>query len=114
MSPHVPSNIAENVAGRHLHERWLTLARIAWLAIAVLTIGLNVAGIPYAYAESMHICIYAECADVLERLNPEELAALQALGISVSFFAAYMLGLAVVAWLAYATVAAVIFWRRSD
>jgi hypothetical protein len=36
-----------------LRGRWLLLARVAWVALATIAIGLHVAGIPYAYARTI-------------------------------------------------------------
>jgi hypothetical protein len=50
--------------------RWLSFARVAWLAVALLILGLDAAGIPYAYARYKSVCTGAACDDV-DRLAPE-------------------------------------------
>ncbi len=93
--------------------RWLSFARVAWLAVAILTLGLDAAGIPYAYARYKSVCTGAACDDV-DRLTPERLQALHELGLSAGFFAAYDVAVLVVVTLTFAAVADVIFWRGSN
>ena len=37
-----------------LRGRWLLLARVVWVTLAAIVIGLHIAGIPYAYARTIH------------------------------------------------------------
>ena len=93
---------------------WLLLARAAWAILAVIILGLDVAGIPYAYARYMKTCTSAACAES-GRLTPEGIQDLQQLGISPQFYAAYVgVGLAIIVALVFFAVAAVIYWRRSN
>ena len=94
--------------GIGLRGRQLLLARLAWVAVAVLTLGLYVAGIPYVYAKYKSVCTGVACDSPL---TPEVLRGLHDLGLSAGFFAAYVLVLQTVVVLVFATVAAVIFWR---
>jgi hypothetical protein len=96
-----------------LRGRWLVFARVGWVVLAALTLGLDAAGIPYAYAQYKSVCTSAACADDFDRLTPDRLQALQDFGLSADFFAVYSVALLVVATLVFAAVAAVIFWRRS-
>jgi len=51
--------------------RWLVLARVVWVAVAVLAVGLFAAGIPARYAELRSVCADGEeCA--IGRLYPED------------------------------------------
>ena len=94
-----------------MRGRWLLFARIVWLALAILSLGLYAAGIPYTYADYKSVCTGAAC---VSPLTPEVLRGLHDLGFSAGFFAAYVLTLQTVAVLVFATVAAVIFWHRSE
>jgi hypothetical protein len=97
-----------------LRGRPLLLARAAWVVLATVVLGLDAAGIPYAYARYREICTGAACADP-ERLTPEGVQNLQQFGISPEFYAAYVgVGLSTVVTLVFFTLAAVIFWRRSE
>jgi GAF domain-containing protein len=97
-----------------LHRRWLVLARAAWVLLAALITLLIVASIPFEYAYYKSICTSTVCATDSKRLTLEGVQALQALGLSAGFYAAYNVMVEVVAALVFAVVAAVIFWRRSD
>jgi hypothetical protein len=92
----------------------LLVARTAWVVLAAVILGLNMAGIPYAYAQYMETCTSVACAE-LGRLTPEGLRDLRHLGISPEFYAAYVgVGVQVVVMLVFFAVAAVIFWSRSE
>src|SRR3954447_26808128 len=74
----------------HLRGRTLLLARAAWLLLAVIIIMLIGAGVPFEYAHYKGICAGAACAtDLGAQLTPEGVQALQALGLSAGFYAAY-------------------------
>jgi hypothetical protein len=104
--PDAPSNA--------LRGRPLLLARIAWVVLAAVVLGLDAAGIPYAYARYREICRSAACAEP-GRLTPEGVQNLQQFGITPEFYAAYVgVGLSTVVTLVFFAVAAVIFWRRSE
>lgn len=97
-----------------LHGRGLLVARVSWVILAFLVLGLDVAGAPYAYALFMDVCTAPGCADS-GRLTAEGLQELRQLGISPEFYAAYVgVGLSTVVTLVFFAVAGVIFWRRSE
>jgi signal transduction histidine kinase len=86
----------------------LTLARIAWLGIALLSIALFVASLPYDYTalRQLHDAAIA---------HPRLLAnGLDQLGIPVAAFAAYVLTLKVIFAAVWVGTAALLFRRRSD
>jgi hypothetical protein len=89
------------------HGRWLLLARVAWVALASVVVGLHVAGIPYAYA---HII---DALD-LGRLTAGQVRVFESLGLTPEFYAAYTVALPVGAMVLFTVVAAVIFLRRSE
>jgi hypothetical protein len=97
-----------------LHGRWLDLARVAWVAVAVLTAGVFVVGIPSEFA-----LLQAPCTDALScvwvpRLSAHNARELGELGLSTDLFAAYFVA-AEVAFMAVSfAIGAAIFWRRSD
>jgi hypothetical protein len=87
---------------------------VAWVVLAAVVLGLDAAGIPYAYAQYQETCTGAACVNS-GRLTPEGLQDLQQFGISPEFYAAYVgVGLSTVVTLVFFAVAAVIFWRRSE
>ena len=94
----------------------MRLLRAAWVVLAILVLGLDTAGIPYAYARYESVCTRAPevCAED-SLLTPEGVRELGEFGLSPTFYAAYQgVGLETAFTLVCSAVAAVIFWRRSD
>lgn len=121
-------NTTQSGVGTRLHGRWLLLARVAWVAMAGLTLGIFVASIVVALAQVQTLCQTAACGT--ERLTPDQLRVLQQLGVPPSAyrgllqalghvsltFVSYVwltLGLDIAGVLVYSAVAVLIFWRRS-
>src|SRR5919205_730560 len=105
---------ASSPASAQRPGRWLSLARAASLALAFLALGLDAISVPYYYARDAGVCASAACVNDSGRLTPERLHALQQMGLSAGFYAAYDVAIEVIAVLVFAAVAAVIFWHRSD
>ncbi len=105
---------AQRAPSATMRGRWVVVARAVWLALAALVLGLDVAGIPYAYAQVKSTCTSASCAETVGRLTSEDVQVLKEAGLSADFYAAYFVALLVLIELAFASVAAVIFWRRSE
>ncbi len=90
-----------------LSGRRLLLARVGWLVVAALTVGLFFASIPARY-------------DWLVNFGAPELepatvrANLEATGFSIDFYATYLLSVNVISSMVWGVVGVVIFWRRSD
>ena len=90
-----------------LSRRQLLLARVGWLVVFVLTIGLFSASIPAQYD---YIVSFSD-----PNLEPATVRAnLEANGISIDFYATYLLSISVASATAWAAIGAGIFWRRSD
>ena len=89
-----------------LRGRWLLLARVAWVVLTVIVIGLHVAGIPYFYAHQIGSLN-------LGRLTPEQVRLFESLGLTPYFYAAYTVALPVGTMLVFSAIATVIFWRKS-
>jgi signal transduction histidine kinase len=92
--------------------RSLLLARATWMAVAALAIGLFVAGIPAEFVLLRNPCPNLTCPT--GQLPPEGLRALENLGLSLGFFAAYTVAMDVLFAAVCGVVAALIFWRKSD
>jgi len=89
--------------------------RVAWVALAVVVLGLDAAGIPYAYEYYAGVCtLDAQTCFDEGLLTPEGARELRELGLSRGFYAAHDIGLSTVVTLVCFAVAAVIFLRRSD
>ena len=90
-----------------LHGRWLLLARVAWVALTVIVVGLQVAGIPYFYARTINNLNF-------DRLTTEQVQVFKNLGLTPEFYAAYTVALPVGTMVVFTAIATVIFWRRSE
>jgi hypothetical protein len=90
-----------------LNGRRLFLARLGWLVVFALSIGLFFASIPAYYNWLTNF------AD--PELDPFTIRAnLEAADISVGFYATYLLSLETASAIAWVAVGVVIFWRKSD
>jgi hypothetical protein len=95
-----------------IRERWLLLARVAWILVAALALGLFIIGIPAEFT-LLHVpCPTATCST--GQLSPSDLHALKGLGLSVGSFAAYTVAMDILFAAVCTVVALLIFWRRSD
>ena len=103
----------ENSLSTILRGRWLMLARLAWLIVGALAVGLFFAAIPAEYRQLQHGCPTPVCASI-GGVAPIELSLLVNLGLSPEFFAAYGIALELVFALVFVVVAALIFWQKSS
>ncbi len=99
-------------AATRLRGRPLVLARRAWAIAALLVGGLFVASLPPYYDQLRTICIEGACAN--QRLTPERGQALQNAGVSVDFYAAYVITLAILFAGVCFAIAATIVWRAAS
>jgi hypothetical protein len=95
-----------------LRGRWLPLARVAWIVVAVLAVGLFIVGIPAEFGLLQIPCPAVRCPT--GQLSPSGLHALEGLGLSLDSFAAYSVAMDVLFAAVCTVVALLIFWRRSD
>ena len=109
-----PSPRASPPANTSLRERWLTLARFVWVAVALLTVGVFALSIPSEFARLQSPCTDTVSCSWLLRLTAENARELRELGVSVNFFAAYLVSLEAAFTVAPIAVGAIIFWRRPD
>jgi hypothetical protein len=82
-------------------RRWLLLARVAWVAVAFVSLGSFVISVPARHAQ-------------LANPTAGVRAALAEMGLSAGGYALYNVTLDTVFVSVFAVVAIVIFWRRSD
>jgi hypothetical protein len=88
------------------------LARVVWIAMVVIAMGLFVVGVPADYAHYRTVCPDSECG--AWRLEPEGVSAVEKLGLSVSFYAVYNVALDIVQTLGFWVLGAFIFWKKSN
>src|SRR5919107_121609 len=84
-----------------VNRRWLLLARVAWVVVAVVALGRFVTSVPVRYDHLAHPTVVVRDA-------------LAELGLSAGGYAFYNVALDAVFVSVFAVVAGVIFWRRSD
>ncbi|MGB8647665.1 MAG: hypothetical protein WCF84_20695 [Anaerolineae bacterium] len=92
--------------------RRLIVVQAAWLAVAILTIGLFALAVPPRFDQLQQICTGAACQS--PQLSIEDIRQLQQAGLSREFHAAYSLGLELVFAAINFIFAALIFFRRSQ
>jgi hypothetical protein len=107
-----PAASAERSSDTRLHGRRLALARLAWLAIAVLALGLLVASIPPSFQHLRTVCAGDACAS--EQLTPARVQALHNLGLSADYYAAHSIALTLVFALVCGVTATTIVVRKAD
>jgi len=118
--PSASTQVAINAQARgevdtRLRGRWLLLARIGWVVIAALALGLYVASVPILIAFIHVPCTSAPATcTYYGQLSPNDVQALQTMGLSLDFFAAYEATVYIVFVVVYVAIGVVIFWRRSD
>jgi hypothetical protein len=101
----------------HLSGARLWAARLLWVVIAGTAVALSLLSVPVGFRTFREPCTAAEVqaeACSTDRLSPEGLAALEAAGLTPTFYAAYNTVLAVMVMAVFTGTALVIFWRRSD
>ena len=109
--PQLSTSADASPPGR-LHGRLLLLARMAWILVAALAVGLFIRGIPAEFA-LLHVpCPTLRCPT--GQLSPSALHALEGLGLSLDSFAAYSVAMDILFAAICTAVALLIFWRRSD
>ncbi len=98
-----------------LHGYWLVLVRLVCLTLGVVSVGLFVASIP-SYFASLHMLCKgtATACNANVQFAPGDVRRLQELGLSIDFYATYIIVITSIFALGYWLVAALLFWRKSD
>ncbi|MFQ5859134.1 MAG: hypothetical protein ACE5LU_26340, partial [Anaerolineae bacterium] len=94
-----------------LRGRRLLIARAAWFAIVILFLATFFAGMPPRFDEVRIPCAGEECAEFA--LAPQEANALEEVGLSLEFYAGFVVGGEIWVVVIHTLLAGVIFWRRS-
>jgi hypothetical protein len=97
-----------------MQGRWLHLARVVWVTVALLTVSVFVLSIPSEFARLRSPCTDTVSCGWLIRLTAENVRELSNLDLSVDFFAAYFISLEAAFTVVPIAVGAIIFWRRPD
>src|SRR6266516_6336787 len=104
---------SSSIADTGLRGGWLVLARIVWVAVVVLALELFIASIPTTFAALHNLCTAPSCT-TSGPLTPADVQELQAVGLSMDFYATYMVVFIMVFAFGYFTVGVILFWRKSD
>ena len=80
----VKSPEEDNRLDTHLQGAWLVIARILWVTLSILGVGLFVASLPsyFAYLHILGTSSYAS-----PQISPSDVRVLQRLGLSLDFYA---------------------------
>ena len=95
-----------------LSGRLLVVARVAWILVALASVGLFIAALAAEFAQLRVPCPTAECSTA--QLPPAGVRALEDLGLSLDSFAAYSVAMDALFAAVYGAVAALIYWRKSE
>jgi hypothetical protein len=113
---HAPTAVTES-RERHssarLHGRWLVLARVLWVAVAVLALDLFFGSLP-TYFTYLHIIVKPSPAVFGPQLTANDVRSLQAVGLSLDFYAWFNIIYSLLFLFVYVSAGVVLFWRKSD
>jgi signal transduction histidine kinase len=115
LSPGGPPSVAPALprsAPTRLHGRYLLLARITWAFVAVLTVVCIAVSIPAEFAQLQTVCRTGACHPAA--LTPANVSELGEVGLSVGFYAGYLIAVELIFAITSFAVGVLIFWRRSD
>jgi hypothetical protein len=113
---HAPTEVTESReqhSSARLQGRWLLLARVGWVALVILTLGIFFASLPVYIALQQTPCAGAACAYGIG-LTPEQVGVLKGMGLSPVAYAAYYVAFTLAIMVVCLGVSIVIAWRRSD
>ena len=99
-------------ANTRLHGRYLLTARMAWVVVAVLTVVGIVISIPAEFARLQTVCTGGACNPAT--LTPANARELGEMGLSVGFYAGYLIGVDLIFAVTSFVVGVLIFLRKSD
>jgi len=110
---HARGAVIPNNTTTQLHGRWLLLARMLWVTLTALTLGIYIASLPDYFAHLQTLCQGALCTPASGQLTLSAAQFLHTLGITINGFAIYTTALEVATALIWLAISAVIFWRKS-
>ncbi len=111
-APTAMSESREQYSYARLQGRWLLLARVGWVALVVLTLGIFFASLPVYVAQLQAPCSGPAC--YYTQLSPGQVGALKGIGLSPGIYAAYTVALTLTSLVLCMVVSTLIVWRRSD
>jgi hypothetical protein len=103
--------------GTNLHGRWLFLARVGWVAVAITVLAIVLFSVPSSFEHYRSVCTAASevCSEhAVGQPTPEGVRALREMGLSVRSYALLNVVVEKIFQLVWFAVGAIIFFRRSD
>jgi hypothetical protein len=94
-----------------LPQRWWMLARVAWTALALVTLALIGAGTRFRFDQLQALCPTSTCP--FFQLTAADAQVLERLGVSHTFYAAYLTTFALLVVIAFVGTAGVLCWRAA-
>jgi signal transduction histidine kinase len=91
--------------------RWLVVVRTSWVMVVLMILSLFITCLPLYFTAAQTICTGA-CS--IGQLTLDNVRALQALGISLTVYAIFMLVLAIAFAFVWFVIGGIIFWCKSD
>jgi hypothetical protein len=103
--------------GTNLHGRWLFLARVGWVAVAITVLAIVLFSVPSSFEHYRTVCTAASevCSErAVGQPTPEGVRALREMGLSVGTYALFNVVVEKIFQLVWFAVGAIIFFRRSE
>jgi hypothetical protein len=100
-----------------LRRRWLVLARVAWVAVAITALAIALFSVPSSFEHYRTVCTAASevCSEgAVWQPTPEGVRALRDVGLSLDSYALLNVAIDKIGDLVWFAVGVLIFWRRSD
>jgi hypothetical protein len=105
--------VLHRVTDTGLRGGWLVLARVGWVALVVLALGLFFGSLP-TYFAYLHIMVKPSPGAFGPQLTPNDVRSLQAVGLSLDSYAWFNIIVSLLFLFVYVSVGVVLFWRKSD
>jgi hypothetical protein len=96
----------------HLTGRWLIIARVIWMALFCISLALFIIAIPFHITHLHVVCGSMTCSG--SQSTTEIVRELHGLGLSLDAYNLYSIVIEIIFAMGYFTIAAIIFWRKSD
>jgi hypothetical protein len=109
----VVRSTSSSMVDTRLRGGWLVLARVVWVALVALALGLVFGFLP-TYFAYLHIIVKPSPGVSGPQLTANDVRSLQALGLSLDFYAWFFIIASLFFLFVYVSIGIVLFWRKSD
>jgi hypothetical protein len=104
----------QNRGDTFLRGRWLYIARVMWVVLFLITLGLTITDFVFQRTQVHVVCATVTCSGPGLQSTYELIQQLHSIGFTLDSYIAYSLAIEIIFALGYFTVAAFIFWRKSN